>query len=106
MNTTYLAELRLELSVTVFIAIDDHSFFPAKQEVAEPCPQHHGQAKPDIIRHHDQHEKITNCHLDYVKECLKKMYPRAHPYTANKRQKQYQHFVRACFVLFVLAILR
>ena len=94
MNTTYLAEPQLGLSVTVFIAIDDHSFFPAKQEVAEPRPQHHREAKPDVIRHHNQHEKITNSHLYYVKECLKKMYPRAHPYTANKKRETKSTFCK------------
>ena len=52
--------------VTMFINIDNNSFSPTKQEVANTCPDDDRQTQPDIVGHEYQHQTVTNKHLYHV----------------------------------------
>ena len=46
-------------SVTVFVNVHDDCSFPAEQKVARSGSKRHSETQPAVIRHEDEHEKVT-----------------------------------------------
>lgn len=67
----------------MFININDNCFTPTKQEVANTSTKDHAQAQPDVVSHEDQHQTVTDEHLDHVEHRLHEMTARHHVQTAN-----------------------
>ena len=61
--------------MTVFIDVNYFVQLPSKHKITKASSQSDSNTQPDIVRHEDQHEEITDCDLDNVQECLKKVVP-------------------------------
>lgn len=56
--------------VAVFSDIHRSVADPAEEQVSHAGSQDNSQEQPHIVRHHNQHERIGDRHLNQVEECL------------------------------------
>jgi hypothetical protein len=73
--------------MTMLVYIDNYRFPPSKQEVSDAGSEDDAEAQPDVVRHEDQHEAVTDEHLNHVKHGLYKVAATHHVDTENRNNK-------------------
>lgn len=59
--------------MAVLCDVNNHCLPPAEQEVAHAGAGRHGDAEVSIVGHEDEHQEVTDDHLDYVQEGLQEV---------------------------------
>lgn len=68
--------------------VNDHGLPPAKQEVAHAGTRGDGDAQVTVVSHEDEHQEVTDNHLDDVQQRLQEVVWAQHPLPERVKDRQ------------------